>query len=188
MMAKRTRSAIEELADRLAASGRPAGRPYERLIEATAKHDRMLVGLYSLLAVGVVFLLFQAEMSVWAGAAMVAAWLLFLAGLVLSSTQVSAFNSLLLPEATDGESDEDEEYDEDLRNKVILTRLRFSGTYLLTLGLLCTGVAMAIDHWEPTWRALAVLGGIIALFLAVVFCHGMIVGRPEDRAKDTEAH
>lgn len=184
-MAKRTRSAMEELADRLVASRRPLGRPFEKLIDATARHDRMLVGLYSLLAVAVVFLLFQAEMSVWAGAAMVAAWLLFIAGLVIAATQVSAFNSLLLPEATDGESDEDDESDDALRNEVILTRLRFSGTYLLTLGLLCMGVAMAIDHWAPTWRALAVLGGIFALFVAAVSCHASITGRSADHAEDT---
>jgi len=175
-VAKRTQNMIEELADALSEGRRPPCDYFEKVIDATAGHDRMLVGLYGLLAIGVIFLLFQAEMSLWAGAAMVTAWVLFIVGLAYASMHIVAYHKMLLladavnlgEETVDLETGEEEATPEAfVRAEATARRFHSSETHYLFLGLLCAGAAAVIDHWQYAWRAFAVLAGVVVLLLLI---------------------
>ena len=195
-MAKRTHNVIEELADALSEGRRPPCDYFEKVIDATAGHDRMLVGLYGLLAAGAIFLLFQVEMSAWAGAAMVTAWVLFLVGLICASMHIVVYHKMLLladavslgAETVDLETGEEEASPEAvLRADAMTRRLQSSKTHFLFLGLLCAGAAALIDHWQYAWRAFAVLGGVVVLLLVLGFVPGIIkamAGRSGDGTED----
>jgi hypothetical protein len=174
---------IEELADMVAEGAAPSDDYFEKVIDATAGHDRMLVGLYSLLAAGVVLLLFLAEMSPWAGAALITSWVLFVVGLAHVSMHMVTYHKTLLladvlkhgDETVDLESGEEEASPEAfLRAHAMARRLHSSETQYLFLGLLCAGIAAVIDHWEYAWRAFAVLGGVVVLLLVTGFVPGII--------------
>jgi len=165
-----------ELADALSEGRRPPCDYFEKVIDATAGHDRMLVGLYGLLAAGATFLLFQVEMSLWAGAATVTAWVLFIVGLAYASMHIVAYHKMLLladavdygEETVDLETGEEEASPEAfLRAEAMARRLHSSETHFLFLGLLCGGAAAIIDHWQYAWRAFAVLAGVVVLLLLI---------------------
>ncbi len=173
-MGKRNRDVIESLADAFADGKGSSYDYFEKVIDATAGHDRMLVGLYSLLGAGVVFLLFQAEMSPWAGAALVTSWALFVVGLTHASMHIAAYNKMLLladavqngEETVDLETGEEEATPEAFfRAEAIARRLHSTESHYLFLGLICAGAAAIIDHWQYAWRAFAVLAGVVVLLL-----------------------
>lgn len=182
-MARRNRDVIEALADALAEDTQPSGDYFEKVIDATAGHDRMLLGLYSLLAAGATLLLFQAEMSPWAGAALVTSWVLFVVGLAHTSMHIVTYHKMLLladavkhgEETVDLETGEEEASPEAFfRAEAIARRLHSSETHCLFLGLLCAGIAAVIDHWQYAWRASAVLAGAVVLLLLAGFIPGLI--------------
>ena len=186
---------IEELADALSEGRRPSSDYFEKVIDATAGHDRMLVGLYGLLAAGAIFLLFQVEMSAWAGAAMVTAWVLFVVGLIYASMHIVAYNKMLLladavhhgEETVNLETGEEEASPEAFfRAEAMAWRLHSSKAHFLFLGLLCAGAAALIDHWQYGWRALAVLGGVVVLLLVLGLVPGIIRAMTSHSEDETE--
>ena len=195
-MAKRTHDMMAGLADVLSEGRRPPCDYFEKVIDATASHGRMLVGLYGLLATGAVFLLFQVEMSSWAGAAMVMAWVLFIVGLICASMHIVAYNKmLLLADAIDqGEEavgfetgEEDASPEAFVRAEAMARRLHSSESNFLFLGLFCAGAAALIDHWQYAWRAFSVLGGVVVLLLVIGAVSGLIgnmTRRPGDATED----
>ena len=168
-MAKRTYNAIEELADAISDGRRPSCDYFEKTIDATAGHDRMLVGLYGLLAAGTTFLLFQVEMSPWAGAAMVTAGALFVVGLAHVSVAIVSYNEMLLLANEVDQEDETGDLEAGpeafLRAEARAHSLHYSETHFLFLGLLCAGAAAITDHWQYAWRAFVILAGVFLLFL-----------------------
>lgn len=169
-MAKRTHNMIEELADAISEGRRSSDDYYEKVIDATVGHDRMLVGLYSLLAAGVVFLLFQAEMTPWAGAALVTSGALFLVGLAHTCVQIVTHHKMLLLADALRLGDETVDLEtgmEEASAEAMARRLHSSETHYLFLGLLCAGIAAVIDHWQYGWRAFVVLAGLLVLFLLI---------------------
>jgi len=182
-VAKRNRDVIRELAQMLSEDADSSDDYLQRVVDVTVGHDRMLVGLYSLLAAAAVYLLFQAEMSAWAGAALVASFVLFITGLAHVSMHIVSYNKMLLladamnhgDETEDLESGEEEATSEAFfRAEVLAQRLHSSETQFLFLGLLCAGAAPLIDHWHYIWRGGVVLAGVIVLLLLFALASGLI--------------
>jgi hypothetical protein len=175
---KRTRDMIKELADALEEGIAPSGDFFEKLIDATAGYDRMLAGLYVVLAAGIVFLLFLVEMSPWAGAALMAVSVVFVVGLAHTTMHLAAYSKMLLlaeaihrgEETVGVEPDEEEATPEAfLRSYALTRRLYSSESHYLFLGLVGMGAALAIEHWPYAWRAFALLAGVIALLALIEF-------------------
>jgi len=95
-VARHNRDVIEALAGAFSEGTQPSGDYFEKVIDATVGHDRMLLGLYSLLAAGVVFLLFLVEVSPWAGAALLTSCVLFIVGFAHASMHIVAYHKMLL--------------------------------------------------------------------------------------------
>jgi len=194
-MARHNRDVIGRLTDALTERTQPSGDYFEKVIDATVGHNRMLLGLYSLLVAGMVLLLFLADMSPWSGAALVTSCVLFIIGLGHASIHVVAYHKTLLmadalqhgEETVDLESGEEEVTPEAfLRAEATARRLHSSETKYLFLGLLCAGAAAAIDHWQYAWRAFAVLGGVVVLLLLTVFVPGILRAITGRSGKETE--
>jgi hypothetical protein len=182
-VAKRNRDVLAELADVLAEGADPSGDYFEKVIDATAGHDRMLLGLYSLLAVGVVSLLFLGQVSPWAGAALVTSCVLFIVGLAHASMHIATYHKMLLmadavqhgEETVDLETGEEEATPEAfVHAEAMARRLHSSKTQYLFLGLLCAGAAAVIDHWQYAWRAFAVLGAVVVVLLLMAVVPGIL--------------
>ena len=170
---------------------------FEKAIDATVAHDRMLLGLYSLFGGAVVFLLFQAEMSPWAGAALVTSGALFAVGLGHTSIHLAAYHKMLLladavkhgDETVELETGEEEATPEDIiRAEAAARHLHSVDSQYLFLGLVCAGVAAIIDHWQYAWRAFAVLAGVAILFLLAGLVSRIIkaVTHHPDRSTENE--
>lgn len=192
-MAKRTHNVIKELTEALSKDRCPPDDYFEKAIDAAVGHERMLVGLYGLLAAGVIFLLLQVEMSPWAGAAMVTAWVLFVVGLAYATMHIVAYNKMLLladvvrngEETVDLETGGGKASPEVFLHAEAMARcLQSSESHYLFLGLLCAGGAVVIDHWQYAWRAFAVLAGVVILLLLIEFVP-QIINTTTSRSGDT---
>jgi hypothetical protein len=197
-MARQPKDLLRHLTDAL---GRPPALDfdlYEKVIDTTAAYNRTLMGVYSLLAVGTALLLFFVEMSPWAGAAMLASWVVFVVGVCHTSLHVMAYNKMLLmaDAIQRGEQLVDSDIDEEkatpqalLRNEAVTRGLHRTKSGYTWLGFLVASIALAIEHWAYAWRAAAFLGGlavvIIVLRLVLRVAEGAI-GRSEYDEEDDD--
>ena len=194
-MARHNRDVIEALAGAFSEGTQPSGDYFEKVIDAAVGHDRMLLGLYSLLAAGVVFLLFLVEVSPWAGAALLTSCVLFIVGFAHASMHIVAYHKMLLmadavqhrDETVDLETGEEEATPEALvRAEMTAQHFQSSETQYLFLGLLCAAAATVIDHWQYAWRAFAVLGGVVVLLLLMAIVPGILRAITGRSGEDTE--
>lgn len=173
-MPKRNRDVISELAHMLVGSSLTPGEGYDRLIDAAAGHDRVLLAVYSLLAAGSQLLLFTIDVSTWAGAMLVASAVLFIIGLGNTLLRIHSYDEMLLA-AMLARTDDDDIEDgngspgEQLRTNALADGFQTAETHYLFFGLIAMGAATAIDHWQYFWRGLIVLGGVVVLFSLMSF-------------------
>ena len=173
-MAKQDRQLLEGLTQLFRENSAVERDRLGELIGIAAAYNHMMIFLYSLLAASFVFLLFLWEFSPWAGAAVLASWGLFIVGLAHTAVHAFAFRKITVLSdflAMDDETDDFDDEDglsEESRHMELLTReLQTSNSRYLLLGMLLTGIALVIEHWEYAWRSLAILAGIVALLIAI---------------------
>lgn len=198
-MAKRRSDLLRHLSQALGHSPLLQMDLYEKVIDATANYNRTLIGAYSLLAVGTVFLLFFVEMSPWAGAALLASWLIFVIGVLHTTLHMMAYHKMLLmadalkhgEELVDSDVDRERASPEALlRTEVTAKGLHRTKSEYLLFGFLAAGSAIALEHWSYAWRAAAVLGGLVAavlvLFLILRVLEGVLRRSGNDEEDDED--
>ena len=194
-MPRRNRSITDELADFLETRRPPGADYFEKAVDATAADNRMLTGIYSLLAAGMVLLLLQVELSVWAGAALFAAWILFTLGFSHTAVHIHAHRKLLAlveavanrEEAIDlGSGKEPATLASVLRTEAVVRNLHTSDHHYLFLGLGCAGTAVVIDYWGYAWRGLLVLAGALVALVLVTYVTGKVLSSLKEEPEDDE--
>jgi len=175
----------------------PDGDYYEKVIDTTAGYNRMLIGVYSLLAAGVVFLLFLVEMSPWAGAALLASGLIFVIGVLHTTLHMMAYHKMLLmaDALKHGEEIVDSDVDREKASPEALLRAeatakglhRTKSEYML-FGFLAAGGAIALEHWSYAWRAAAALGGLAAAVLVLFVIRRVLEGILRRYGNEEEAN
>jgi len=184
-MARRPKDLLQHLSDAL---GTPPALDVdycEKVIDATANYNRTLIGAYCLLAVGTLLLLFLVEMSPWAGAALLASWLIFVIGVLHTTLHMMAYHKMLLmaDALKHGEEIVDSDVDREKASPEALLRVeatakglhRTKSEYLL-FGFLAAGGAIALEHWSYAWRAAAALGGLAAAVLVLFVIRRVLEG------------
>lgn len=195
-MAKRPKDLLRYLSDALGTLPAPDVDYYEKVIDVTAGYNRTLIGVYSLLAVGTLLLLFLAEVSPWAGAALLASWVIFVIGALHTSMHMMAYHKMLLmvdalkhgQELVDSDVNRERASPEALLRAAVAAKglHRTKSEYLL-FGFLAAGGAIVIEHWSHAWRAAAFLGGLVAAVLVLLTVTRLLEGvlaRSEDDEED----
>ena len=148
---------------------------FGKALDLVASFDRLLVSLYTALIAGIIVLLIHEEVSLWVGAPLVIALILFILGIghtllhmaftskVLLQVEALANGTKVVPNVVE----EDEPTLKALaRNKAYAQRCYSSQLIYLFLGVTSSAFAVVFRLWQYAWRAGVI--GLICLVLLVV--------------------